>query len=130
MCSTKAREPIEEILNHGDIYSGNYQDCEERWPSGAVIFHEFNRAYFHSRLRIKEVIYSILPRNQLACTSDPRNRPLGNCPAPTIYLNSKALPGTNLHTFMRVILHEMIHVYQFNHGLISQETAVLHAHDA
>ena len=98
--------------------------------SGALIFHEFNRAYFHSLLRIKEVKYSILPKNQLACTSDPRNRPLGNCPAPTIYLNSVTLHGTNLHTFMRVILHEMIHVYQFNHGLISQETAALNAHDA
>ena len=31
---------------------------------------------------------------------------------------------------MRVILHEMIHVYQFNQGLLSQETAALHAHDA
>ena len=35
-----------------------------------------------------------------------------------------------MHTFMRVILHEMIHVYQFNQGLLSQETAALHAHDA
>ena len=35
-----------------------------------------------------------------------------------------------MHTFMRVILHEMIHVYQFNHGLISQGTAAVDAHDA
>ena len=68
--------------------------------------------------------------NQLACTSDPRNRPPGHFITPTIYLNIKALRGTNIHTLMRVILHEMIHVYQFNHGLLSQETATLHAHDA
>ena len=67
--------------------------------------------------------------NQLACTSDPRNRPPGHFITPTIYLNIKALRGTNIHTLMRVILHEMIHVYQFNHGLLSQETATLNAHD-
>ena len=88
----------------------------EKWPAPVVLFQELNRMYFHNKLTVKEIKYSYLAKNQLACTRDDKNRPHGTEIDPTIYLNLEALQEANIHTFMRVMLHEMIHVYQFNTG--------------